>query len=207
MARGRQNERVQKIVRFPRWGFPSKLGMTLRASTSYNVAYAGTLVTHGVSCNNPFQPFITVTTTEVPSYLTFVSLAYDKIYVERATIRVEYVNSTVADSITTVLANDGTTSGVYTLNTLAESHDSQSRVIGYYSAGNNRADLHHQFTPQRYLGIAPNSADNMCNGGAPANQYYWVVGMQSVAGGTGNVAIRIVVEYDVVCTELASPSP
>lgn len=206
MTRGSHQQTTQ-IVRLPRWGLPPQLGVTLKVSSLYNVSSAGSLIAHAISCNNPFQPFVTTTTSEVPAYLTYLSLAYQQLYVERANVRIEVVNSTVPDSVSTVLAIDGTPGGGHTMNTLAESLDSQARVIGYYTAGNNRAVLQHQFTPQRYLSIPPNSADNMCTGGPPIDEYFWILGMQPISAGSGNIGVRIVVEYDVVLTEFVTPSP
>lgn len=197
---------VEKVV-LPGWGLTPKLGITLRATSVFNVTHAGTFQTYGVSCNNPYMPFITTTTSEVPSYLTYLSLAYSQLYTLSSRVRVEVLNSTCNDSIAVALGYDGNVSGTTSINTLSETRDSVSSTLGYYTGGNNRAVLQGSFTPMRYLGIASNSPDNICTGGAPPNQYYWVFGLQSVAGGTGNVCVRFVVEYDVVFSELVAPPP
>jgi hypothetical protein len=196
------------MVVIPGWGLTPKLGVTLRAASVWNINHAGSFQTYGVSCNNPYQPFITATTTEVPSYLSYLSLAYQRVYTVASRVTVELVNSTVADTIACAVAMDGDTVGTTNINTLSETRAAQCRSIGYYSGGSNRAVLRSSFSPRQYIGVPPSSPDNTCVvGAAPPNQYYWIVGLQSVAGGTGNVSARIVVEYDVVFSELISPPP
>ena len=189
-------------------GLPPKFGVTLRGTTAWNLNHAGSFQPFGVTCNDPYRAFATYTTSEIPSYLTFLSLAYDQLYVVRSRVRIELVNSTVADSIATVLGFDGNTAGTPTYDNVAESRDAKSRLVGYYSAGNNMSVFNSSYTPVKYQGIAPNSPDNICKAGAaPPNPYYWIGGIQAVAGGTGNVAARVIVEYDVVFTELKMPPP
>ena len=189
-------------------GMPPRLGITLRATTAWNLNHAGSFQPFGVTCNDPYRPFATYTTSEIPSYLTYLSLAYDQLYVLRSSVRIELINSTVSDSLATVLGFDSNTAGTPTYDNVAESRDAQSRLIGYYSAGNNMSVFNSSYTPTKYQGIAPNSPDNICKAGAaPPNPYYWIGGIQAVAGGTGNVATRIIVEYDVAFTELKMPSP
>jgi hypothetical protein len=176
-------------------------------STTWNINHAGSFQMFGFSCNNPYQPCLTATTGEVPSYLSFLTQAYENLYVVQSRMHVELINSTVADSLSIALGFDGNTAGATTINTLAETRGAVSETIGYYSAGNNKAVLRSQFTPERYLSIPPNSVNNICVGGAPPDQYYWILGMQSIAGGTGNLGARVVVEYDVVFTQLVAPPP
>jgi hypothetical protein len=196
-----------EVARLPGWGLPPHLGCKLKMSTTWNINHAGTFQTFGFSCNNPYQPCQTATTDEVPSYIGFLTQAYENLYVVRSKIRVELINSTVADSISVALGYDGNTAGATTINTLSETRDARGTTVGYYSAGNNKAVLSSQFTPERFLSIPPNSVNNICVGDAPPDQYYWVLGLQSIAGGTGNVGARVVVEYDVVFTQLVAPPP
>jgi len=197
-----------KVVLHRGVGLPPRLGITLRASTAWNLNHAGTGQAFGITCNDPYRPFTTYTTTELPAYLTFLSQAYDQLYVIRSRVRVELINSTVADSLGTALGFDGNTGGTPTYEDVVESRDSQSRMIGYYTAGNNMAQYYSSYTPEKYQGVACNSPDNICKAGAaPPNPYYWIGAILSIAGGTGNVGARIVVEYDVVFAELKLPSP
>jgi len=207
-APGKGRVQQPEMVVIPGWGLTPKLGVTLRAATVWNINHAGSLQTYGVSCNNPYQPFVSATTTEVPSYLAYLSLAYERVYTVASRVTVELINSTVSDSIATALAMDGNTSGATSINTLSETRDAQCRTIGYFSAGSNRAVLRSSFTPRQFLAVPASSPDNTClAGAAPPDQYFWIAGLQSVAGGTGNVSARIVVEYDVVFSELISPPP
>jgi hypothetical protein len=208
LAKRKANESNSKVSLPRKIGLPPKMRITLRATTAWNLNHAGAFQPAGVTCNDPYRAFATYTTAEIPAYLTYLSQAYDQLYVSSARLRVEMVNSTVADSIAITLGFDSNTAGTPTFDNVAESRDAQSRMIGYYSAGNNRAVFQGTYTPERYQGISANSPDNICKAGAaPPNPYYWIAGIQSVAGGTGNVGARFVVEYDCVFAELKQPSP
>lgn len=202
------NSNSSKVVLHRGVGLPPRLGTTLRASTAWNLNHAGTFQPFGVTCNDPYRPFATYTTAEIPAYLTYLSLAYDQVYVIRSRVHVELINSTVADSIATAIGFDGNTGGTPSYDNVAESREAQSRLVGYYTGGSNMVVFNSSYSPEKFQGVAPNSVDNICKAGAaPPNPYYWIAGIQSVAGGTGNVGARIIVEYDVVFAELKLPSP
>jgi hypothetical protein len=204
--RGKSNS--SKVTLHRGVGLPPKFGTTLRASTAWNLNHAGTIQRFGVTCNDPYRPFATFTTAEIPAYLTYLSQAYDQVYVIRSRVHVELINSTVADSIAMTLGFDSDTAGTPAYNDIAESRDAQSRMVGYYTAGNNMTTFNSEYTSREYQGIPADSPDNICKAGvAPPNPYYWIAGLQSVAGGTGNVGARVIVEYDVVFAELKLPSP
>jgi len=204
--RGKSNS--SKVTLHRGVGLPPKFGTTLRASTAWNLNHAGTIQRFGVTCNDPYRPFATFTTAEIPAYLTYLSQAYDQVYVIRSRVHVELINSTVADSIAMTLGFDSDTAGTPAYNDIAESRDAQSRMVGYYTVGNNMTTFNSEYTSREYQGIPADSPDNICKAGvAPPNPYYWIAGLQSVAGGTGNVGARVIVEYDVVFAELKLPSP
>jgi len=188
-------------------GMPAVYRRTLRATSSYNQAVAGVIVSHAVGCNTPFQPFRSVTTSIVPQYLALLAGAYDRVYVERARIEVELVNSTMADAVFTVLSFDGNTTVSTDVNELSDYRYSQSKTLGYYSGGNTRVVFHSNFAPETHLGIPARSAENVCLGGDPSDPYYWVVTVKPAAAATGNVVYKITVVYDLVFSELKGPTP
>lgn len=200
--------RSENLGRIPGVGMSEKLQCTLRASTVYNLAHTSAIKQAAVGCNTPYAPFRTETTSELPGYITFLNTAYDNVFVREARIVVEIVNSTVADSITTVLSYDADSSVSTDIKELSEQRYSKTQTLGYFSAGSNRTVHRGTFTPQGFLGINPNNSSNTCYGATdPADPYFWVISAKSVGGGEGNVAYRVTVEYDLEFSQLKSPQP
>jgi len=139
--------------------------------------------------------------------MLYLALAWDRVYVQESRIKVEVVNTTVADSVFMVLSMDGNTSSATDINELADLRFSKSGVLGYYTGGNTRVVFTGVFKPQTHLGIAANSANNVCLGGDPADPYFWIITEEPASGTTGNLAYRISIEYDLVFSELKSPAP
>jgi len=200
--------RSENLGRIPGIGLSEMLQCTLRASTVYNIALTTANKQVAIGCNTPYQPFRTETTTEKPGYMTYLNTAYENVYVREARIIAEVVNSTVADSITTVLSYDSETTVSTDIKELSEQRYAKTQTLGYFSAGSNRTVHRGTFTPQGFLGINPNNAANTCYGAAdPADPYYWILSVKTVGGGEGNVAFRITVEYDLEFSQLKSPQP
>jgi len=195
------------LVTLPGVGLPPKLRMKVRAVSNHAYAIAGSTVSHAIGCNTPITPFRTVTTTNVPAYIDWLHDAYENIYTVRAHITVELLNVTVADSVFTVLSYDSDTTVSTDIASLGEQRGSKSRVLGYFSAGSNKAVLSSEFRPEINLGIPYNSVNNLCTTGDPADPYFWVISVKSAGGGTGNIAYRIIVDYDVEFDQLIAPTP
>jgi len=128
--------------------------------------------------------------------------------VKQSWISAEVINSTTADAVNTVLSMDSDAVASTNIDQLAETRYSQSSTLGYYSGGNTSVTYRSHFTPEVHLGIPSTSSENAVVGGSgPVELFYWIISTQSVAGATGNVAYRVRVVFDVVFTELKSPSP
>lgn len=194
-----------KLVDNP--GMPDTFHIVLRASSSWNLNHAGTLNTMGFGCNTPFSPYYTYTLAEAPSYLTWLTNTYDTCYTKRSRIHVELVNSNVNDSLTVALGYESDLTGTPTINEIAESHGAKSSVVGHYSGGANRTKLMSHFTPMELMRVPYNSPLNLCASGSPPNPYYWILGVKSIAGGSGNIGIKVIVEYDLEFAQLAKPAP
>jgi len=186
---------------------PAVFRVSLRATSTYSTNIVGVQQSFAVGCNTPFQPFRTVTTSIVPQYMAFLGTAYDRVYVERAYIRVEVVNSTMPDAVYVVLSYDGNTTASTDINELADARYAQSHTLGYYSGGDTHTAFTAEFTPERLLGIPASSSENVCLGGDPIDPMFWVLSIKPAAATTGNVAFKINVVYDLVFSELKMPAP
>ncbi len=169
---------------------------TLVAATTNAMAFG---------CNTPNQPSRTFTTTETPGYWTRLFALYQHAYTVKSTIRVEVVNATVADAILCVLANDNNTTSPSDLNELIERTGSAKQTLGYFSGGDARAVFTHTWTPKPFLGVPADSPDNIVDTGDPPNPFFWLVGLRSLGGGTGNVAVSVTILYELVFSELLLP--
>ncbi len=203
------NRAGEAITRVDRGvGMPKELRIRLRAVTATNLNHAGSIQTSGYGCNLPYNPFQTFSTTDQPSYVLWLQQAYQNYYTVKSHIRVELINSTVADSIMVALGKDGNLTGTHTLNEISEQHGAVSGAVGYYSGGSNRLVLESSFYPRADIGIPPDGASNVgVTGSDPSDKYYWILGLIALAGGTGNVALKVSLEYDVVFSQLESPCP
>lgn len=198
---------VGEVSRFERPGMPSRQRITLRAVANYSVAVATPIVSHAIGCNTPNQPFRTVSTTDTPGYLSWLQDAYEHCFTRASRIRIELINTTVGDSIFTVLSRDSDTTVSTNISDLAETRRAQSKVLGYFSAGTNMVRFTDEFRPYQALGVAWNSPDNKVGVGDPALPYYWIVSVKTSGGGTGNVAYRVIVDYDLEFADLKAPAP
>lgn len=204
--RGKSNSSI--VVLHKGVGLPPRLRTTLRVNATWNINHAGTSQTFGFTCNDPYRPCITFTTLEIPAYLTFLSQAYDRLFVISARIHLELINSNIVDSIATTMGYDSNLTGTPVFDNVAESRDAQSHSIGHFSGGSNKVSFNMRYTPEKYQALPHNSPDNICVAGAgPPNPYYWICAIQSIAGGSGNVGARVTIEYDTEFAELKLPSP
>lgn len=199
--------RPENFVSIPAVGLADRTRMTVRAATRYNIAHTGAIDSHAIGCNTPLVPFKSVTTGEVPNYITWMMQAYDMGYTVRSRIKVEITNSTVADSVLVALSFDGNTTVTSAIDTLAESRHAKSGMLSHYQGGRTHITLSNEYSPYKFQGFPYNSAANAFTTTDPANPYYYILSVRSVAGGPGNVAVHVLVEYDIEFSELTSPAP
>lgn len=205
--KGDEGAITSNLVVLPGVGLPARMRLRVRAVSSHAYPISTSIVSHAIGCNTPLLPFKTATTTNVPAYIDWLHNAYEDIYTVRAHIRVELLNVTVADSVFAVLSFDSDTTVATDISALAEQRGSRSNTLGYFSAGSNKTVMTSVFTPEVNLGIPYNSVDNKVNTTDPADPYYWIVSVKSAGGGSGNIAYRIIVDYDIEFDQLIAPTP
>jgi hypothetical protein len=198
---------VANVTPNGRFGMPSRMRIWLRAAASYTAITGASTVSHAIGCNTPNAPFRTVATTNIPGYLTWLQDAYEHAFTIKSRIKIELINTTVADSVFSVLSRDSDTVVSTNIDELAETYKAQSKVMGYFSAGTNSVWYYDEFVPMEALGIAWNSPDNLVTTGDPANPYFWVITIKSSGGGIGNVTYRVTVEYCLEFAQLKAPAP
>lgn len=192
----------------PQVGLPDRLRMTFRAVERHNLALTDAISSIAIGCNTVAAPFKTVSGGEVCQYYEWIKAAYDRAYVIRSRIHVQIINTTVADSVLACLSYDGDTTVSTNMNSLCELPHSKDKLIGYFAAGTNSATFTNSYSPMKFQGFAYNSPENASDGlSEPSNPYYYILSLQSVAAGTGNMSVKVTVEYDVELTERISPPP
>lgn len=198
---------LANTVTVPGVGMPPRLRMTVRASNNYTISLATTIVSHAFGCNTPFQPYRTFTTTIQPTYLDWMFGAYTQVSVIQSRIKAEVVNTTVGDSIYTVLSRDSDVVVSTDINELADIRGAKSATLGYYSAGSNRVVHHSDYITKRDKGVPYNHDNNICTTGDPSDPMFWVLSVKSAGGGSGNVVYRVIIEYDLEFAQLQAPTP
>lgn len=186
-------------------GMPKQFRCKLRFAFNGVVAVTGTNTGLAWGCNTPNQPNRSVSTTETPGYYTKLAGLYDRVYTVSSTIRYQAVNVTVADAVQIVLSNDGNSVVPTNIFEAMERTDAKDSILGHYQGGSTVARFNHQWFPKPFIGVPPDSPDNTVVAADPPNTYLWFVDMQTLGGGTGNVAYQVVIEYDVVFHELTLP--
>ncbi len=187
-------------------GMPLRLRTKLRFVKTYISAVTGLLQSTLFGCNTPVQPSRTVGTTDKPLYWTKLVSTYDKCYTVGSSIKVTFCNVTTADGVVVVLSTDNNSVSSTSLDELRERVDSKSGVLGYYTGGTTTWSATHHWEPKPYLGVAANSTNNISGSLTdPPDPYFWVLSLATTGGGTGNVAVTVEIEYDLVFFDLATP--
>jgi len=186
-------------------GMPRQLRTTLRFAYNGVVAVTGTNTGLAFGCNSPNQPNRSVGTTETPAYYTKLAALYDRVYTNSSRITIELVNVTTADAVQTVLSNDGNTTVPTNIYESMERTGAKASVLGHYQGGDTRVVFTHAWKPKPFIGVPPESPDNTVVAADPPNLYAWFIALQTLGGGTGNVAYQVVIEYDLTFHELTLP--
>lgn len=185
-------------------GMPKRFQTTLRTVFSGNLAATGTSNTLGFGCNTPNQP-IRAVADEKPGYWARLYALYDRAYTLRSRIRVEVVNVTVNDGVRVVLSHDSTNVTSSVINDLAEKEGATEKMLGHFSGGRVLFDATHEWNPAGFISVRPDSTANTVAGGDPPDPYFWILAYQTAAGGTGNMVYKVVIEHEVVFSELTFP--
>jgi len=168
-----------------------------------NTLTAGVNVQNGYACNSIFRPSLTIDTAHQPYYYDQYVNLYAFYTVYKATIKIVFSNSTVADTVKCVLSWDDDASANTNMNTLAEMKYSRSCLLGPASGSTGSKVLSHTYTPAKWLGLT--SATNAIRAGAgtdPADLFLWVVTMNgAAASSSGNIATEVSVTYWVEYSE------
>lgn len=203
---GPQQEREANRITVSRGvGLPRQFRTKLRLASNNVVNVTGTINSQAYGCNTPNNVCRTVSTGETPGYYAKLAALYDRCYVSHSQIRLEVVNVTVGDGVQITLSNDGNTNVPTNIFELMERTGAQSHMLGHYSGGDASALLRHDWLPLPFIGVPANSPDNTVVGADPPNPYFWILSMISTGGGTGNVAVQVIVELDVTFHELTLP--
>lgn len=194
------------IVRSLNSGFPQRLATTLRYTYTAVVSVTGTPSVTFWGFNSPNQPGRTLDTAAEPLYYSQLAVIYDNCYTTRSRAKASVQNLTVADGILVILShdNDGTTSSSSTA--LREKPFAHTGHLGHYQGGSTSYAGSIAFEPQRFLGFGPSDVRNTAvQSQDPDDIYTFVVSVRSLGGGTGNIAVTVDVEYDVVLSQIRDP--
>lgn len=182
---------------------------TLRYSTYATIASTlGTVGTYAFRCNSLHDPDFTSAGHQPLYHDTFASL-YDQYSVTRSRIRVTFINvSATASGIVGLVVDDDQTSST-SINVLTEQTHSQSSYITPLSGSKSSITFEHHWSCKDYLKIDPYKSQTYKTafGSNPTEASYWHLYYASaLAGASDVIQFKIDIEYEVLLTELATPT-
>lgn len=205
-ARSMVKKGLAPIVFSPNSGFPQRLGTTLRYTYTAVVSVTGTPSSTFWGFNTPNQPGRTLDTSAEPLYYSQLADIYANCYTTRARAKASVQNLTVADGILVILSHDDNDTTTSTSTALREKPFAQTGHLGHYQGGSTSYAGAITFAPQRYLGFGPSDVRNtVFEKLDPDDTYSFVVSVRSLGGGTGNIAVTVDIDYDVVFAQIRDP--
>jgi len=185
-------------------GFPKRLEMTHRYVETIAVqSTTGTQQRYIFSANGMYDPNISSTGTQ-PYYFDQVAALYNHFCVLKSRIKItcNLANSSQPSCLITLAGNDDTT---VTNQTFQGQAMMPATTYGLLSNVENRVVLYQYFDAAKVFGGDPESNSEIFGsaGGNPAEQWYWIIGVQEQSQSlTSIVNIIADIEYTAVWDEL-----
>jgi len=188
------------------YGFPDRLVSTLRYHTTNTISsVSGSTSQYGFRWNSIFDPDYT-SAGHQPLYHDTYGAIYDHYSVVSARAIVTMVSAGAAISFVNVVTDDDATPST-TGDTLAEQSHGMSTLLGINSSGSNEHIFRVSWDCKKVLGIDPYTSQTYKTafGTNPAEQsFLWLTSI-ATGGGTADVVINVLMEFDCLFTELATP--
>lgn len=203
---------IVPVVRLPRgiYGFPPRLRTKLRYASASSLSITSTTGSVGklfMSCNSIYDPDRT-NAGHQPLYHDTFATVYNHYAVVDSTITVKYVNAN-ADKLFNIGLNlEDNAAGTSTLDTAIEQSGGTAEVLGIVQSSRSVLNLTKTFSAVKHLGIDPFSSEEYKTpiGADPTEEYFFMIWCAETVAATGSVYLQVIVEYDVIFSELATPT-
>jgi len=199
----------QRISRFTPtvFGFPDKLMSTLRYHSIQGMtSTTGALSTYGFRWNSIFDPDFS-SSGHQPLYRDTYAAIYDHYSVVSARAKITFVNGTTSVIMAGVVTDDDS-SPSSTVDTLCEQSHGFHALLTPLSGSMSRKEFRVNWSCKQVLGIDPFTSETYktamaSNAAEESYLWMWVI---DESGNTSTTTTDIELEYDVLFTELTTPS-
>lgn len=190
------------------YGFPPQMMTRLRYVDTYALqSTSGSIGKQLMNLNSTFDPDATGVGHQ-PLYRDTYAAIYDQYAVIACRARVKFTNTNTADNvgIGIVVDDDSTTST--TITTLCEQNYGQHTILPPLAGSLSTHTFTHHWDCKRDLGIDPFTSQTYKTavGSNPSELATLLIWAANLAGNTASYACQVELEYDVLWTELTSPT-
>ncbi len=190
------------------YGFPDRLMTTLRYYELDNFqSVAGVAAQVGFRWNSIYDPNYSAGGHQ-PLYRDTYASIYDHYSVVSAKATIRFVTQNdAANSVVTAVTDDDTTPST-TFTTVAEQNHGWSRMLGHADGSGSTADVVLHWDCKQILGIDPFASQTYKTavGSNPSEESLLWLSNFSLFGTTVTVAYSIMIEYNVLFSELSTPT-
>jgi hypothetical protein len=200
----------KEVIRFTPtvYGFPKSLQTRLRYSDVFTItSSAGAVGKQVYRWNSTFDPDLT-NVGHQPLYRDSFAGIYDQYAVvkAKATIRILTADATAAFAVGCVTDDDGTTSA--SVNTLSEQNTGHVDIISPLSGSHSYTVFTPTWSAHQDLNINPYTSETYKTavGSDPTEISTLLIWAATVGGSSATITMQIVLEQEVVWTELTTPT-
>jgi hypothetical protein len=189
------------------FGFPDRLMTRLRYSDFGTIAStSGGVSSYKFRWNSTFDPDHTGTGHQ-PLYRDTYAGIYDQYAVVRARARVRFSNQTTSLFFVSLNTDDDTTVST-TATTLAEQSHGVSTIVTALTGSHSYVELVANWDCAQFLNIDPYTSETYKTavGSDPTEQSILALIAATADGSTATINFQIILEQDVLWTELSTPS-
>jgi hypothetical protein len=193
---------------YPVFGFPDRLRTQLRYSDSFGIAsVTGAVGAQKYRSNSIYDPDQT-NAGHQPLYFDTYAAIYDHYAVIGSTIKVELINSNTSTFVAGLVIDDDTTISS-DVRVLCEQNHGMSATLTPLTGSSSKHTFTCSFNAARVLGIDPFTSQSYKTGIAsnPTEESYFIVWVADLLGsGTTYLTMKVEIIYDVLFTELSTPT-
>lgn len=209
--KGNKKDKICSVVPYlvgKNCGFPDRYITKLRyTSFVLKTSTTGTISKQAYRANSVYDPDLTGAGAQ-PLYFDQLAAVYDQYTVIKSKIRVQFMNTTANLPILCGINGDDDGTAGTNVETLTQSNNSTSRLLGTQTGGNNFAYMSQRFNCKRNLGInafnASGDATAAINGN-PTEEFDYIVWFVAQDGASTTTAnYKVDIEYTVIFTELST---
>jgi hypothetical protein len=209
-ARGSREGIPQTIVRYSPsvFGFPDRMLTKLRYHDTITITSTSGIINVNVfTWNSTYDPDVT-NSGHQPLYRDTYASIYDHYAVVSARAKAQFINSSTTLSCMVGGVTDDDSSSTTEFNTIAEQAHAKHVLLTPLSGSKSSATMNFTWDCMQVLGIDPYTSQTYKTavGSNPSETSSLILFNATTTGSTNSVIVDIEFEYDVLWTELTTPT-